>query len=104
MATYNYPLDSNDVQTIFNWNYTYYMISPWNHGHVQHDFRAVQARPVRQAIYDIITGQGGLQLVGSVSAITSTNVWITNVTRQLSPAARWTMTLHNSRWLRWRSV
>ena len=33
-----------------------------------------------QNYYDAITGQGGLQLVGSVSAITSTNIWITNVT------------------------
>ena len=30
VATYNYPLASNDVQTIFNWDYTYYEISPWN--------------------------------------------------------------------------
>ena len=43
VATYNYPLSSNDVQTIFNWNYTYYIISPWNHGHVQHGFRTFQS-------------------------------------------------------------
>jgi hypothetical protein len=30
VATYNYPLNSNDVQTIFNWNYTWYEIMPWN--------------------------------------------------------------------------
>jgi hypothetical protein len=30
VQTYDYPLGSNDVQTIFNWYYTYYMISPWN--------------------------------------------------------------------------
>jgi len=28
--------------------------------------------------YDVITGQGNLQQIGTVTAITSTNVWITN--------------------------
>ena len=79
VATYNYPLSSNDVQTIFNWNYTYYEISPWN----QAMFNMVSEPSYpsdSQSYYDAITGQGGLQLVGSVSAITSTNIWITNVT------------------------
>jgi hypothetical protein len=30
VATYNYPLDSNDVQTIFNWYYPNFMIDPYN--------------------------------------------------------------------------
>ena len=30
MATYNYPLASNDVQTIFNWYYPSYVIDPYN--------------------------------------------------------------------------
>ncbi len=30
VATYNYPLDSNDVQSIFNWNYADIMIDPNN--------------------------------------------------------------------------
>jgi hypothetical protein len=37
--------------------------------------------------YDIITGQGSLQSVGSVTAITSTNVWITNVTANATSGA-----------------
>jgi len=79
VATYNYPLNSNDVQTIFNWNYTYYMISPWNTA--MFNMISEPSNPSgSQNYYDAITGQGGLQLVGSVSAINSTNIWITNVT------------------------
>ncbi len=83
VATYNYPLSSNDVQTIFNWNYTYYMISPWNTA-----MENIVSEPSNPSgsptYYDAITGQGGLQLVGSVSAITSTNIWITNVTASVT--------------------
>jgi hypothetical protein len=34
--------------------------------------------------YDAITGQGGLQFVSSTTAITSSNVWITNVTAHVT--------------------
>ena len=30
VATYNYPLSSNDVRTIFNWYYQFYIIDPYN--------------------------------------------------------------------------
>jgi hypothetical protein len=30
VVTYNYPLDTNTIQQLFNWGWTYYMISPWN--------------------------------------------------------------------------
>ena len=83
VATYNYPLNSNDVHTIFNWNYTYYEISPWN----QAMFNIVSepSNPSgSQSYYDAITGQGGLQLVGSVTAINSTNIWITNATTSVT--------------------
>jgi Concanavalin A-like lectin/glucanases superfamily/Bacterial TSP3 repeat len=78
VATYSYPLSSNDVQTIFNRSYTYYEISPWNMA--MFNIISEPSNPSGSpSYYDAITGQGGLQLVGSVSAITSTNVWITNV-------------------------
>jgi hypothetical protein len=77
VATYNYPLASNDVQTIFNWNYTYYEICPWN----QAMFNIVSAptSATNGAVPDVIVGPGYLQQVGSVTGITSSNVWITNV-------------------------
>ena len=77
VATYNYPLDSNDVQTIFNWYYEYYMINPFNI-----DMFSIVSAPSSPSTnyytYDIITGAGNLQQVGTVAAITNTNVWITN--------------------------
>ncbi len=79
VQTYNYPLSSNDVQYLFNYYYTYYEISPWNQA--MFNMISEPSNPSgSQNYYDAITGQGGLQLVSSVSAITSTNIWITNVT------------------------
>ena len=79
LQTYSYPLCSNDVQTIFNWYYPTYVISPWNMA-----MWAIASAPTSpytnySSSYDIITGTGNLQQVGTVAAITSTNVWITNV-------------------------
>ena len=81
VQTYNYPLGSNDVQTIFNWYYTYYQISPWN---IAMFISSAPSTPSPlPATYDIITGAGYLQTVGSVTPNYSTNantVWITNAT------------------------
>jgi len=79
LQTYNYPLSSDDVQTIFDWYYMYYMISPFNMAMFNIDSAPSDPSPLLDT-YNIITGQGSLQYVGSVSAITSSNVWITNVT------------------------
>jgi hypothetical protein len=79
VATYNYPLDSNDVQSIFDWYYPYYMILPWNIPYMDNMNSAPSNPSQAPAAYDIITGQGNLQLVGTVTAISNTNVWITNV-------------------------
>lgn len=79
LQTYNYPLNSNDVQTIFNWYYTGYMISPWNMAMFIASAPSAPSTNLASS-YNIITGQGNLQSAGTVSAITSSNVWITNVT------------------------
>jgi len=78
VATYNYPLSSNDVQTIFNWNYGTYMMSPWNYA--MWSLASAPSSPTTNygSAYNVITGIGDLQWVGSVTAITSSNVWITN--------------------------
>jgi hypothetical protein len=84
VETYNYLLDSNTVQQIFNWDYTLYMISPWNIPYMDSIVSAPSNPSGSQNYYDAITGQGGLQLIGSVSAISSTNIWITNVTASVN--------------------
>jgi hypothetical protein len=78
VQTYAYPLSSNIVQAIFNWNYDYYILSPLNMAMAQ-IVSAPSTPSSTYSEYDIITGPGNLQQVGTVTAITSTNVWITNV-------------------------
>jgi hypothetical protein len=54
------------------------MISPWNYA--MYSIVSAPSSPSSTfSSYDIITGVGNLQQVGSVAAITSTNVWITNL-------------------------
>lgn len=79
VQTYSYPLNTNDVGALFKWDYNFYIISPWNYAM----FNIVSAPSTPSmpynSSYDIITGIGNLRQVGTVTAITSTNVWITNV-------------------------
>ena len=83
VATYNYPLNSNDVQTIFNWNYTMYEISPWNTAMAMANFSSAPSSPAFTPTFDVITGQGNLQWLGAASSCSygtnAYNVWITNV-------------------------
>ena len=78
VATYNTPLDATAIQDIFNQQYMVYKISPWNMAMMAIVSAPSIPSPLPSS-YDIITGQGSLQAVGSVTAITSTNVWITNL-------------------------
>ena len=78
LETFNYPLIVDDIQTIFNWDYGWYKISPWNMA--MFNIVSAPSNPSSsQTYYNAITGQGSLQQVGSVTAINSTNIWITNV-------------------------
>lgn len=79
VETFNYPLSAADIQKNFNYGYTWYEISPWNTA-MMNIVSAPSNPSSSQTYYDAITGQGGLQNVGSVTAITSTNFWITNMT------------------------
>ena len=79
VATYNYPLASNDVQTIFNWDYSIYTISPLNIPYMNAMNSAPSSPSTNGPDADVITGSGYLQLVSSGTGITSSNVWITNV-------------------------
>jgi hypothetical protein len=92
LATYNYPLSSNDVQTIFDWGYGSYMMSPWNYA--MWSIVSAPSNPsTNYNTYNIITGTGNLQFVGSVTAISSTNVWITNVVATVSGSGTNNMSL-----------
>jgi len=92
VQTYSYPLSSNDVQTIFYWDYDLYMMSPWNSA-MWNILSAPSSPSTNFANYNIITGLGNLQTIGSVTAISSTNVWITNVTASVTGTGTNNMTL-----------
>ena len=82
VQTYNYPLSPNDVQTIFDWNFTWYEIDPLNL--VMADITSASSTQTTfTPINDVITGPGNLQLIGSAATCSSGtnawNVWLTNV-------------------------
>jgi len=93
VATYNYPLDSNDVQTIFNWYYEYYLINPFNV-----DMFSIASAPSSQTTFtltnDVITGPGDLINIASGPCLGyDTNVvWITHLTATNSPGGTLTVT------------
>ena len=82
VQTYNYPLSPNDVQTIFDWNFTWYEMDPLNL--VMADITSASSTQTTfTPINDVITGPGNLQLIGSAATCSSGtnawNVWLTNV-------------------------
>lgn len=84
VEAFNYPLSADDIQTIFDWNYNWYMISPWN---VAMSISSAPSTPSTTATPNVITGLGYLQWNGSVTPNYSTNaniIWITNVTSTMA--------------------
>ena len=75
VETYSYPLASDDVQAIFNWNYGFYMMSPWNSA--MWNIVSAPSNPSTNMVTpDVITGAGYLQANGPVSAhIYGTNAY-----------------------------
>jgi hypothetical protein len=96
VQTYNYPLSSNDVQTIFNWYYVYYMIMPWNTA--MENVASAPSNPSSPpGYYDAITGQGSLLWEGAASSCSygtnAFNIWITNVVATVSGSGSNNMSL-----------
>ncbi len=83
LATYNVPLDTNTLQHLYDDQHVAYIISPLNTAMANISSAPSTPSPFL-TFYNIITGQGDLQNVGSVTAITSTNLWITNVTASVN--------------------
>jgi hypothetical protein len=81
LVTYSVPLDAGTIEQMFEWEYEDYMINPVNVA--MFNIVSANSMPSTSATPDIITGQGNLQVVGSipcVSAASPNQVWITNVT------------------------
>lgn len=82
VATYNYPLNSNDVWLNYQLESSYYILNPYNMV-MESAIVSAPSSPSTSATPDVITGAGYLQWDGSVTPNYSTNanvVWITNVT------------------------
>ena len=81
VATYDYPLSSNDVQQIFHWEYMWIGINPFN---TAMQLSSATSNPSDWPVFNVISGQGNLQSLGSASGCWSganpCQVWITNVT------------------------
>jgi len=91
VATYNYPLNSNDVATIYDYEAGIYRMNPFNMAMAQ-IFSAGSTPSDAPTVYEAITGIGNLQYVGSTSTCSySTNIWITNLV--VTAAANGTMNM-----------
>ena len=79
--TYNVPLDADTIAEIFNYDYGWYMMSPWNSAMFK--LSSGNSSP-STTTPNVITGQGNLQILGAAPTCSyGTNafqVWITNIT------------------------
>jgi Concanavalin A-like lectin/glucanases superfamily/Bacterial TSP3 repeat len=74
--TYDYPLDAGTIAGDFGSYGIIFYLNPENLANVSSEPYNPSTIP---GVYDAITGIGGLQEVGTVSAVSSTNIWLTNV-------------------------
>jgi hypothetical protein len=83
VATYDYPLDSNTVQEIYDSEITSYEISPWNASFMSVISSASPSPSSDTPSYNEVNGAGYLQPAGSASycadGANADSVWITNV-------------------------
>jgi hypothetical protein len=82
IQTYSYPLSSSNVAAIFNWNYGFYMISPWNTA--MFNITSAPSAPTNTPTFNVVTGPGNLLYVTNVAncidGATAYTVWLTNIT------------------------
>ncbi len=83
VATYSYPLDSNDVLLNYQWQLPYYEINPYNIAMELSLVSAPSSQTTFTPISDVITGPGNLLFVTNaancVDGTNADNIWITNV-------------------------
>jgi Concanavalin A-like lectin/glucanases superfamily/Bacterial TSP3 repeat len=78
IETFNYPLDATTVSNLFAWEVGVFRIDPWNV--MPKTLPSGSSSPSYVPTYNAITGSGFLQaLSNTLSCITSTNVWLTNL-------------------------
>jgi hypothetical protein len=97
VATYNYPLNSNDVWLNYQWELPYYEMNPYNMAMESTIVSAPSNPSSSPTYYEAITGIGSLQLIGSASSCSNGtnayNIWITNVVATASGSGSNNMSL-----------
>jgi len=85
LATYAVPLDANSIQQKFDAQFFLYLMNPNNRAMGQiyagsNSVAALSQPSSSPSYFNVISGMGYLQYVGSDDCVTSGNVWLTNVT------------------------
>jgi hypothetical protein len=78
--TYNYPLDAGTISNIFNWEIGFYITLPWNTV-PNPNIQSAPSSPETIPTFNAVTGNGNLTALSTntISCITSSNVWLTNI-------------------------
>ncbi len=80
LYTFSTPLDAGIINELFNRSYGFYIMNPWNSPFMAEVVSAPSA-PSTTGTPNVITGSGYLLSVTNlVNSLSSTNVWMTNVT------------------------
>lgn len=79
LATYAVPMDADTIAALYASDSPVYYINPLDSAMWKSMASATSSVSSTYSNYDLITGGGDLQWVASVTAITSSNVWITNM-------------------------
>ena len=70
------------LAAIFNWNYGFYMIIPWNIA--MFNITSAPSAPTNTPTFDVVTGPGNLlyvtNLANCIDGATAYTVWLTNIT------------------------
>lgn len=77
--TYNVPVDAGTIGTWFDEEYGWYILNPYNMRYMS-NLHSAGSSPSYTSTYDVISGSGGLIPDGTITAISSSAVWLTNIT------------------------
>jgi Concanavalin A-like lectin/glucanases superfamily/Bacterial TSP3 repeat len=92
LQTYNVPVDAGTIKGTYDWGIMLYKMNPVNIPYMNSLNSAPSSPSTNMVTPDVITGAGNLQWDGAAgSTITSSNVWMTDVTA--STAGDGTMSL-----------
>lgn len=86
LYTYSYALDSATVTNIYEWFYDIYVILPYYNVMANAQIQSGNSSPGYVPTFDVITGQGNLTPISTntSSCVSSSKVWITNLTATAS--------------------